>query len=168
MATESLSDNDPAVGTSSDMMFHYTEYYYRRLDPLPTEEESEEVAELKQQIENLTKRLEAERADALKKIQGLNVKVSDQEKFLEELLEEKEKEFQRQTNKLEKKLSQQTNLATLATDTAQDRLQELIKQKQENGRLLDELQQKEVLIENYRKEEAALYQDIRTLAMKLA
>jgi chromosome segregation ATPase len=148
MATESLSDNEPAIGTSSDMMFHFTEYYYRRLDPLPTEEEHE-VVELK-------KIKEANQALIAMLDKDLKAKEDEVRKLQDDL------------NQLEKDLSQQKHLAKAATDASTDRLNQITELNSELQKLYDTLENKEALLENYRKEEASLYRDIRTLAMKLA
>jgi DNA repair ATPase RecN len=69
---------------------------------------------------------------------------------------------------LEEKLSQQTTLAKSATDTSTSRLNQIHELNKELQKLYDTLEGRDILIENYRKEEASLYRDIRTLAMKLA
>jgi len=200
MATESSSDNDPAVGTSSDMMFHFTEYYYRRLDPLP-EEESED-AELRATIKLLEKdlkekekrhrelRKEKEKRlrstlDDLRKEKQLRSRVEENaarlskekyaiQKFVDSAAEDVER-YEGEVIKLEEdlkglkdQLEKKNELIRENINASTSRLNQIHELNGELQKLYDTLDEKEALLDNYRKEEASLYRDIRILAMKLA
>jgi len=172
------SYDDPMPGEF--WAFDSTNLFYSRIDQLPIEEESEEVAELKGTIKLLEKDLKEKEKfvhstlDDLRKEKQLRSRVEENaarlskeksaiQEFVDSAAEDVEK-YKGDVVKLEKKLSQQQNLAELADN----RLKGLLKQKDENKKLLNYLERQEGLLENYRKEEASLYRDIRTLAMKLA
>jgi len=123
--------------------FNSTDLLYRRLDPLP--EEQDEVAELKQELK--------EKDEEIKLIEGnLENKCCE----LEQLLDETNKEWKDAHYKIEELKKQ-----ILSKDQEIKRLQDFAECDNQ------ELERKDTLLENYRKEEAALYRDIRTLAMHI-
>ena len=118
-------------------------YYYRRLDPLP--EEQDKVTELKKELK--------EKEEEIKLIEGnLENKCCE----LEQLLDETNKEWKDAHYKIEELKKQ-----ILSKDQEIKRLQDFAECDNQ------ELERKDTLLENYRKEEAALYRDIRTLAMHI-
>jgi len=139
MATESSSDNEPAIGTSSDMMFHFTEYYYRRLDPLPTEEEHE-VGELE--------------------------KIKEANQALITMLDKDLKAKEDEVRKLQDDLHlESTAAASALTDC--DKYKERIKYlEKELGNLRESHTQYTIQTERIERENIALLRDIRTLALR--
>lgn len=117
--------NGGDVRPSISWLFNTYLIYYRRLDPLP--EEQDEVAELKKELKEKEEEI----------------------KLIEAHLEAQRIELENQVERNQNQMEQIKRLEQVAEYDNQDA------ERQAN------------LIANYRKEEASLYRDIRTLAMHI-